>query len=266
MLDLVGFNYHHQNYEEFPQKFPGKKFIATETTSALATRGHYDMPSDSVRRWPIRWDKPFTEGNPDHTVSAYDNVSAHGALPMKKRGRSLKSMIILSGMYIWTGFDYIGEPTPYEWPSRSSYFGVVDLAGFPKDAYYMYKSEWTNDTVLHVFPHWNWSEGDTIDVWAYYNNADEVELFLNGASMGTKSKQGDDLHVMWRLAYQPGELKAISRSNGKEVLTKTIETAGEPAAIKLEADRLTIKADGKDLSYVTVKVLDKDGNLVPDAR
>jgi len=103
--------------------------------------------------------------------------------------RLVKNNDFISGMYVWTGFDYLGEPTPYSWPARSSYFGIVDLAGFPKDIYYMYKSEWTKKDVLHVFPHWNWKEGETVDLWAYYNNADEVELFLNGESQGIRKKE-----------------------------------------------------------------------------
>jgi beta-galactosidase len=168
-------------------------------------------------------------------------------------------------MFIWTGFDYIGEPTPYSWPARSSYFGIIDLAGFPKDVYYMYQSAWTHQPVLHIFPHWNWKTGDTIDVWAYYNNADEVELFLNGQSKGIRKKQLDEYHVMWRLPYTPGTLKAISRKNGNTVLTKTIQTAGAPARIVLQPDRKNIIADGKDLSFVTVRITDQAGNLVPDA-
>jgi len=168
-------------------------------------------------------------------------------------------------MFIWTGFDYLGEPTPYRWPSRSSYFGIVDLAGFPKDIYYMYKSEWTGDTVLHIFPHWNWKEGDTVDVWAYYNRADEVELFLNGQSLGSKSKQGDELHVMWRVSFEPGTLRAESRKNGTLVAVKEIKTAGEPAKLNAYADRQTIHAGGEDLSFITVDVTDKDGNVVPYA-
>ncbi|RFZ85974.1 glycoside hydrolase family 2 protein [Mucilaginibacter terrenus] len=264
-LDLIGYNYHNQDYAGFHERFPGKKFIATETTSALETRGYYDMPSDSVRRWPIAWDKPFTTGNPDNTVSAYDNVSAPWGSTHEETWKVMKKYPMLSGMFIWTGFDYLGEPTPYSWPSRSSYFGVIDLAGFPKDVYYLYKSEWTDKPVLHIFPHWNWTQGKTVDVWAYYNNADEVELYLNGKSIGVKKKTGDDLHVMWRLKFEPGTLKAISRRNGKVVLTKEIHTAGAPAKIELTADRKAIKADGRDLSFVTVRILDKAGNLVPNA-
>jgi len=262
-LDLVGYNYHHEEFESFPENFPGEKFIGAETTSALATRGYYDMPSDSIRRWPIRWDIKFTEGNPDLTVSAYDNVSAPWGSTHEETWKLIKKHDFLSGMYIWTGFDYLGEPTPYEFPARSSFFGVVDLAGFPKDSYYMYQSEWTEDTVLHVFPHWNWETGKPVDIWAYYNQADEVELFLNGESQGVQSRDGDDLHVMWRLDYQPGTLRAVSRSGGKEVAVKEIKTAGAPAKIVLEADRSDLRADGKDMSFITVRVLDSEGNLVP---
>jgi len=203
--------------------------------------------------------------NDDFTVSAYDNVSPPWGSTHEETWKVMKKYDFLSGMFIWTGFDYLGEPTPYSWPARSSYFGIVDLAGFPKDVYYMYQSEWTNKTVLHIFPHWNWEPGKLIDVWAYYNHADEVELYLNGKSLGVKKKNGEDLHVMWRLKFEPGTLKAVSRKNGKVVLTKEIHTAGKPAKIELIADRKAIKADGRDLSFITVRILDKDGNVVPNA-
>jgi beta-galactosidase len=263
-LDLIGYNYAQHKFPDFPKTYPGKKFIATETTSSLATRGHYDMPSDSTRRWPERWDKPFDKGNSDNTCSSYDNCSAPWGSTHEETWKIMKKHEFLSGMYVWTGFDYLGEPTPYPWPSRSSYFGIVDLAGFPKDAFYLYQSEWTDKQVLHVFPHWNWMEGETIDVWAY-TNCEEVELFLNGKSLGAKKKIGDDLHMMWRLSFSPGTLKAIGRTGGKEILVREIKTAGAPAKIVLEADRKVISADGLDLSFVTVKVLDDAGILVPRA-
>ncbi|WP_158992039.1 beta-galactosidase GalB [Mucilaginibacter sp. L196] len=261
-IDLIGYNYHQFDYATFHDRYPGKKFIATETTSGLETRGYYDMPSDSIRIWPTNLG--FV-GNPDHTVSAYDNVRPPWGSTHEATWKVMKKYNFLSGFYIWTGFDYLGEPTPYSWPSRSSYFGIVDLAGFPKDIYYMYQSEWTNKTVLHIFPHWNWQPGKVVDVWAFYNHADEVELYLNGKSLGIKKKTGDDLHVMWRVKYVPGTLKAVSRKDGKVVLTQEIHTAGAPAKIELIADRKVINADGKDLSFITVKILDKDGNVVPDA-
>jgi beta-galactosidase len=264
-LDLIGFNYHHEDFAPFPQNYPGQKFIATETTSALETRGHYDMPSDSVRRWPLSWDKVFTEGNKDNTVSAYDNVSAPWGSTHEETWKIIKKYDHLSGMFIWTGFDYLGEPTPYIWPSRSSYFGVIDLAGFPKDVYYMYKSEWTSEPVLHVFPHWNWKPGQVVDLWAYYNQADEVELFINGVSKGVKRKSNDDLHVMWRVTFEPGTVRVVGRKNGKGILATEVKTAGVPAKIVLEADRSSISADGRDLSFITVKILDANGNVVPYA-
>ncbi|MBF4517210.1 DUF4982 domain-containing protein [Flavobacterium sp. ANB] len=265
VLDIIGYNYAHQTYEYHKKNFPNVPFIATETTSALETRGYYDNNSDSIKKWPVRWDLKFTEGNPGNTVSAYDQVQAPWGSTHEATWKVIKKHDFLSGMYIWTGFDYIGEPTPYEWPSVSSYFGIVDLAGFPKDVYYMYQSEWTNKTVLHIFPHWNWKVGQTVDVWGYYNNADEVELFLNGKSVGVRSKKGEDLHVMWKVPFQPGTLKAISRKNGKTVLETEIKTAGNPSNLKLTADRSTIKADENDLSFVTVTILDDKGTLAPNA-
>ena len=264
-LDLLGFNYNHAKYDSLPLRFKDQKFIASETTSALATRGHYDMPSDSIRRWPKDGKTKLTSGNSDFTVSSYDNVSAYWGSTHEETWKTVKKLDFIAGMYIWTGFDYLGEPIPYPWPARSSYFGIFDLAGFPKDAYYLYKSEWTNEPVLHVLPHWNWQEGRTVDVWAYYNNADEVELFLNNKSLGVKRKQGDDVHISWKVKYEPGVLRAVSRRNGHDVLVREVKTAGAPARIELIADRRELKADGRDLSFVTVRVLDKDGNLVPDA-
>ena len=265
-LDIIGYNYAQETYADHPKNFPNKPFIATETTSALATRGYYDMPSDSIKIWPVRWDIPFDGGNPGNTVSAYDHVRAPWGSTHEETWKIIKKHDFLSGMFIWTGFDYIGEPTPYTWPSRSSYFGIIDLAGFPKDVFYMYQSEWTDKPVLHIFPHWNWEKGQEVDIWAYYNNADEVELFLNGKSLGSKHKKGDDLHVMWRLPFEPGTLKAISRRNGKTVLEKEIKTAEEASQISLNADRNIIKGDGVDLSFITVSVLDEKGTIVPNAK
>ena len=263
-LDLVGTNYAHAKMGEFPKMFPNRPIILTETTSALQTRGSYDMPSDVIKRWPRKWDEPFKEGNADYTCSAYDNCSTPWGSTHEETWKIVKKHDFLSGFFIWTGWDYLGEPTPYPWPAISSYFGIIDLAGFPKDSYYMYQSEWTNKPVLHILPHWNWKGGQDIDVWAYFNS-DEVELFLNGSSLGTKRKVGDDLHVSWRVKYQPGVLKAVSRKDGKVVLTKEVRTAEEPAKILLVPDRKVISADGTDLSFVTVKVVDKNGTLAPRA-
>ena len=263
-LDLIGYSYSQKEYYKFHTTYPGKKLIGSETVSSLNSRGFYDMPSDSIRRWPVRWDSALTTGNVDLTCSSYDNCSTPWGSTHEETWKLVKKFNFVAGQYIWTGFDYLGEPTPYPWPARSSYFGIVDLAGFPKDAYYMYQSEWTKKPVLHLFPHWNWKDGQIIDVWAY-SNCEEVELFLNGISLGTKKKNADDLHFMWRVTYSPGTLKAIGRSGGKEILTQEIKTAGDPVKIVLEADRNVINADGKDLSYITVRVLDAQGTLVPHA-
>lgn len=262
-LDVLGFNYKHADYDSLPHRFPGQKFIATETASALSTRGHYDQPADSSRIWPPD-SKSKNHGNQDHTVSAYDNTFAYWGATHEESWKAVKQRQFMSGLFVWSGFDFLGEPVPYQWPARSSYYGVVDLAGFPKDVYYLYQSEWTQKPVLHLFPHWNWKVGEEVDVWAYYNAADEVELFLNGRSLGVQKKSSGRLHVQWRVPYQPGTLKAVSRKNGKVVLTKEIKTAGRPARIQLLADRSKLRA-ADDLSFVTVKVVDAEGNLVPDA-
>lgn len=265
-LDLVGFNYHPELYPDFPKNYPGQKFIATETTSAEETRGFYDQPTDTTRHWPEGAKIPFTQGNPQYEVSAYDNVAAYWGSTHEATWKVIKKYKFLSGLFVWTGFDYLGEPTPYPWPARSSYFGIIDLAGFPKDVYYMYQSEWTNKPVLHLLPHWNWKPGQMVDVWAYYSQADEVELYLNGKSLGMRSKKGDDLHVSWRVKYEPGTLKAVSRKNGRVVLTEEIHTAGPAAKLVLVAGRKKLHADGRDLSFITVRIEDKEGNLVPDAQ
>lgn len=244
--------------------FPGRPIIGAETNSSLHMRGSYAMPSDEILRWP-RKQEDILKLAPAYECSAYDNSTAPWGAGHEEMWKLVKKHDWFSGMYIWTGWDYIGEPTPFPWPAVSSYFGIIDLAGFPKDAFYFYQSEWTNTPVLHVFPHWNWKQDEKVDVVAYFNNADEVELFLNGRSQGAKRKQGDDMHVFWRLPFAPGVLKAVSRKNGKVVLTKEVRTAEAPAKIVLTSDRQTIKADGADLSFVTVKVVDKNGTLVPAA-
>lgn len=262
-MDIIGFNYHENTWVNFHEKFPNQKLIITESTSGLMSRGYYEMPSDSMNIWPERWDKPFER--PVHHCSSYDNCHVPWGSTHEDTWRLVKNYDHISGVYLWTGFDYLGEPTPFWWPSRSSYFGVIDLAGFPKDIYYMYQSEWTNKDVLHIFPHWNWKEGQIVDIWAYFNNADEVELFLNGLSLGKKAKEKDVYHVFWRVPFQKGTLKAVSYKDGKEVLTREVKTTGDPISIKLTADRQTIKADGKDLSFITVEALDAEGNPVPVA-
>lgn len=260
-LDIIGYNYHNANIPDVPKNFPGKPFIITESNSALMTRGYYRMPSNEMFIWPERWDKPFYDES--FSCSSYENCHVPWGNTHEENIKLVRNNDFISGQYIWTGFDYIGEPTPYGWPARSSYFGIVDLAGFPKDVYYLYQAEWTNKQVLHLFPHWNWTEGQEIDMWCYYNNADEVELFINGESQGIRSKDEDNLHVVWRVKFIPGTVKVVARKNGNIIAEKEIHTVGTPHKIRLTPDRNIITADGKDLSFVTVEVLDKDNNLCP---
>lgn len=152
----------------------------------------YQFPDDLKRIWPADYKEQdtFSRGNADYTTSAYDNTHAYWGNTHEKSWLAVKNNKHMAGLFVWSGFDYLGEPLPYPaFPARSSYYGIVDLAGFPKDIYYMYQSEWSDKPVLHLFPHWNWNKGDTVDVWAYYNNAEEVELYLNGKSLGVNKKQ-----------------------------------------------------------------------------
>ena len=269
-IDIIGFNYHHQWVKDVPKNFPNKPFIMSESVSALQTRGYYMMPSDSIYVAPKEWWLPYTD--PTYMCSAYDNMHASWSSTHEETWDVVKHTPYVGGQYIWTGFDYLGEPTPYGFPARSSYFGIIDLAGFPKDSYYMYQSEWTSKPMLHLFPHWNWLPGQEIDLWAYYNQADEVELFLNGQSKGIRKKMrneklemrnGDYLkqteyHVCWRVEFEPGEIRAVSRKDGKTVCEQVIRTAGAPDHI-----RLSIDYQGKQTTFITAEVVDKDGNLCP---
>lgn len=262
-LDIIGYNYHNQNVADVPENFPGKPFIITESNSALMTRGYYRMPSDQMFIWPERWDIPFYDES--FSCSSYENCHVPWGNTHEETIKLIRDNDFISGQYIWTGFDYIGEPTPYGWPARSSFFGIVDLAGFPKDVYYLYKSEWTDESVLHLFPHWNWEEGQEIDMWCYYNNADEVELFVNGKSQGIRSKTDDCLHTVWRTVFEPGIVEVVARKDGKQVGSKTIQTAGEPAQIRLTVDRYGESASEDALAFVTVEIADAEGNLCPNA-
>ena len=263
-LDIIGFNYHEYNWgEQFKKKYPGLPLIITESTSALQTRGYYIAPADTQYLWPARWDIPFETDH--HQCSAYDNVRTPWGSTHETTLREYMKYPWVSGIFVWTGFDYLGEPTPYGWPSRSSYFGIVDLAGFPKDSYYLYKSVWTNDYVLHLLPHWNWAEGDIIDVIAYTNMKD-VELFLNGESLGKKDLDtSQSLHLSWRVEYKPGELKAVGHSVDGVEISDIVRTAGKPSRLVSNADRYSINADGCDLSFITVDVVDNRGVVVPNA-
>lgn len=256
-LDIVGFNYHHQGIKDVPKNFPGRPFIMTESVSALQTTGFYTMPSDSVIKAPKEWWLPYTD--PSFKCSSYDNMHASWSSTHEETWDVVKHTPYVGGQFIWTGFDYIGEPTPYSYPARSSYFGIIDLAGQPKDVYYMYQSEWTNRPVLHLFPHWNWLDGEQIDMWCYYNQADEVELYINGKSQGVRRKaDSHQYHVMWRVTFEPGEVKVVARKDGKEVRKQTIHTAGQPHHLQLSIDY-----QGKNTTFVKVEVVDENGNRCP---
>ena len=323
-IDVIGFNYHHQWVKDVPRNFPGKPFIFSESVSALQTRGYYRMPSDSIYTAPVEWWLPYTD--PSFKCSAYDNMHASWSSTHEETWDVVKHNDFVGGQFIWTGFDYIGEPTPYAYPARSSYFGIIDLAGLPKDSYYMYQSEWTKKPVLHLFPHWNWLPGQQIDMWCYYNQADEVELFINGKSQGIRKKKvhgegngaaanavsakagadagaanaGDfdrstEYHVMWRVIFEPGEVKVVARKQGREISSQTIKTAGPPhhlvlkktyqntlastvqtpsgvpadlqSAVKKGSTSLPgdLQSPSSPTTFVEVNVVDKDGNLCPNA-
>jgi beta-galactosidase len=266
-LDLLGHNYHHEVWKDFPTQYPGQKFIITEAMSALNSRGVYGQPSDSIAVYYTPYEKDKGPQPPKNgRLSSYDNSRAFWGSLHEESLRLFELHPFLSGIFIWQGIDYLGEPTPYEWPARSSYFGVVDLAGFPKDPFYLYQSVWTppERPMLHLFPHWNWVAGDTIDVWAY-TNAEQVELYLNGTLLGVRRNEGKAGHLMWRVAYRPGTLRAVARTAGLETASAVIRTTAAATHIVLTADRARIRADGEDLSFVTVTVRDGRGRAVPTA-
>lgn len=254
-LDVIGINYFPDEY----QKQKGKVLVASETASALSTRGEYglELTADGKVNLNMR---------PNNQCVSYDLDHPDWGVTAETSLLAVRNAPWVAGEFVWTGFDYIGEPTPYEWPSRSSYFGIIDLAGFPKDRYYLYQSQWNHKPMIHLLPHWNWPgfEGKEIPVWCF-SNADSVELFLNGKSLGTKDfRDGKKLHLEWQVRYEPGVLKAVGTKDGKPV-TAVVRTAGVPAQLIVTPDRKQLAADGEDLSYVEVRVVDKDGVLCPNA-
>lgn len=261
-LDLLGFNYKQYAYDSLPTRFVGKPLIAAETASALETRGVYLLPADSNYVWPSD-SKDTKPGNVDYTCSAYDNTYAYWGTTHENSWLSVKNRPFMSGLFVWSGFDFLGEPVPYAYPARSSYYGIIDLAGIPKDVYYMYQSEWTKKPVLHVLPHWNWKKGDMVDVWAYYNNADLVSLYLNGKLIGTSQKTPQKLHAAWKLPFEPGVLKVVSTLKGKVVLSKEVFTAEAPAKLQLSVNSRIIHPNSENLCFITAKLLDGKGNIVP---
>lgn len=263
-LDIYGFNYHTSLYDSTRIWYGDKPLIGSETVSSVHSRGVYFQPSTEPAPLPTDWRVVYD--TPHHQCTAYDNSRVAWGDGHEESWIAVRDRDYMAGTFVWTGFDYLGEPTPYSWPSRSSYFGIVDLCGFPKDIYYMYRSEWTDRTTLHLFPHWNWSAGEEIDVWAYYNNADEVELLLNGRSLGRRSKNDGCLHCIWeKVPFEAGTLEAVSYKDGAEVARAVRRTSGESVGVRLTPDRSEIAADGYDLSFVTVEAVDAEGREVPTA-
>ncbi len=265
LLDVPGLNYRVHLYEEAFEKFPQGFILGSETASTVSSRGIYKFP---VVQEKMKQYDDFQSSSYDLEACSWSNVPDEDFVLQDD-----KPWVI--GEFVWTGFDYLGEPTPYDesWPSRSSYFGINDLAGLPKDRYYLYRSRWnTSDETLHILPHWNWKgrEGETTPVFVY-TNYESAELFVNGKSMGIQKKNHatpqNRYRLMWMdVKYEPGTLKVVAfDKKGKPVAEKEVKTAGKPYKIVLSPDRKTIKADGKDLSYVTVSVVDKNGIECPTA-
>ena len=264
IMDVPGLNYRVHLYEEAYERFPQGFLLGSETASTVSSRGIYKFPVEMAKG------KQYADGQ----CSSYDfEYCSWSNLPDDDFVlQDDKDWVI--GEFVWTGFDYLGEPTPYDtyWPSRSSYFGICDLAGLPKDRYYLYRSRWnTKDETLHILPHWNWDgrEGETTPVFVY-TSYDSAELFVNGKSQGVQSKSDKSKQHRYRLMwmdvkYEPGTIKVVAYDKkGKAAAEKEIKTAGKPHHLKLEADKDEIRANGSDLSYVTVSVVDKDGILCPN--
>lgn len=253
LLDVVGYNYITHLYDLHHSQYPDWKMYASETSSAVRSRGIYKTPADNN----ILTDK-------DHQCSSYDNSIVDWGSRAEESYKMVNERPWIAGEFIWSGFDYIGEPTPYEWPSKNSYFGIVDTAGFPKDIYYFYKSRWTDRPMVHLLPHWNWEKGQTIEVWAY-SNCDQVELFLNNRSLGLKAFSTGLLHLCWKVPFEPGTLKAEARKNDTVAAMYEIKTAGNPAKIRMIPDRMSMIADNNDLIFIETNILDKDDVFIPHA-
>jgi beta-galactosidase len=260
LLDLVGYNYapYAGDYDADHSANPTWKIFGSETTAAVRSRGIYHAPAATVT-------KATSQSSSDRQCSSYDNETTGFGNTAEGAYAYDNSRPFVAGSFIWSGFDYIGEPTPYSaWPSKSSYFGIVDTAGFPKDIYYFYQSEWTTAPMVHLLPHWNWASGTTVTVYAY-GNCDSVELFLNDKSQGAKTLTGGALHFEWSVPWASGTLRADCTKSGSVVASDTVKTAGAAAKVVLTADRSPIRADGKDLVFVTADVVDGSGVLVPTA-
>ncbi|MBB3221034.1 beta-galactosidase GalB [Pseudoduganella umbonata] len=284
-VDVFGYNYKPQEYAKFHEHFPHIPLLGSETASTVSSRGEYFFP--------VSDDK--SQGLANFHVSSYDLSAPPWASPPDTEFRGQDDNPSVAGEFVWTGFDYLGEPTPYNSdstnllnftdpaqrqrmeqqldslkkiavPSRSSYFGIVDLAGFKKDRFYLYQARWRPELPMaHLLPHWNWAErvGQVTPVHLY-TSGDEAELFLNGKSLGRKKRGPREYRLRWDdVVYQPGTLQAVAYKDGKRWAEDTVHTTGKAARLLLSADRQTIRADGDDLSFVTVTIADKDGRPVP---
>lgn len=265
-LDIPGFNYKPQHYDRFYEKLPQRIILGAETASTVSSRGHYFFP--------VEFGDHKVELHPGNQSNSYDNESCSWSnVPDLDFARDDDHPWVI-GQFVWTGFDYLGEPSPYDtdaWPSHSSVFGIIDLASLPKDRYYLYRSKWNDKSpTFHVLPHWNWKgrEGEVTPVFVY-TSYPKAELFINGKSQGVREKNDSTVYNRYRLMwnetrYEPGEVKVIAYdNNGKQVVEKRMRTAGKPHHLVVSSNRNTLAANGDDLAYVTVQVADKEGNIVP---
>ena len=269
LLDVAGYNGGGGSvfYEKDKAIYPDRKFIATEIPHSFQTRGVYKTqtemrsPEQGIAVPNLTKEEVFTEFSEFYS-SSYDNSSVR--ISARDSWRRTDSLPYVAGEFRWTGFDYLGEAIK-GWPSRFFNFGILDLCGFPKDTYYFYKSQWTDDPIVHMLPHWTWpdKEGKIIPVWIY-SNGDEVELFLNGKSLGAKSNK-DKMNLSWDVPYTPGEIKAIARTDGKIIAEQTYYTANKPFKIQVITDKNEVNADGVSCIHLEVNILDEDGNFVPYA-
>lgn len=245
VCDVFGYNYADPAAEAFHRANPTKPVMGTENVSAVSTRGVY--VTDKAKG----------------AVSSYDPYTTSGRASARGWWQFVSARPWVAGGFVWTGFDYRGEPSPYGWPNISSQYGAIDLCGFPKDTFHYYRAWWTNEPVLHVFPHWNWPgyEGKLIAVWVY-SNLDRVELLVNGKSLGAKDVLKDQ-HLAWSVPYAPGVVEARGFRGGRQVMASRRETTGAPAALTARVDRPAISADGEDVTLVTVEVHDAQGRTVP---
>ena len=264
VLDVPGFNYRAHRYLEGYETLPQKVLLGSETSSTVSSRGVYKFPVE--KKYDALYD--------DHQSSSYDLEYCSWSNVPDDDLALAEDYPWTMGQFVWTGFDYLGEPSPYDtdaWPNHSSMFGIIDLASIPKDRYWLYRSVWNRDSAtLHILPHWNWEgrEGEVTPVFVY-TSYPRAELFLNGRSLGFREKCDSTLQhrfrLMWNdVRYEPGELTVVAYdSEGNKAMQKSVRTAGEPYALELIPARESITADGKDLLYVTVRIVDRDGNLCP---